>query len=191
MADAGDFFDEPRRNGDERTQDQPITGSWKLRADIGGSPAKGKRQQQQQEANEILLGDLWIAYRSDPARFVSYSRRTNFYAARSRYWPRAITYSTVMRFVRNNAEWQNIEHFISSSRQLGMQSRMRLTDITVQGFASLGVKVTYDPPELIILRDINKRLVDYADNDETREDEIKCSMFCHSALLRTKRMTVE
>jgi hypothetical protein len=162
------FFDDLKRDDDPAKRDQPLTGSWKLKIDFGSKPAKGRRQEQQNEATAILFGDLSVAYRADPKRWVSYSRRREFYSARSRYRPGAITFATVTGFVRNNVELGNIEHIVSSPRRRGTQSKMRLTEMTALGFSSQGAKLVYDPPELVILRDENKKLLDYIDNDEVR-----------------------
>jgi hypothetical protein len=162
------FFDDLKRDDDPARRDRPLTGSWKLKIDFGSKPAKGRRQEQQDEATAILFGELSIAHRAGPKRWVSYSRRREFYSARSRYQPGAITFATVTGFVRTNVELGNIEHVVSSPRRRGTQSKMRLTEMTALGFSSQGAKLVYDPPELIILRDRDGKLVDYADNDEVR-----------------------
>lgn len=166
--DQQEFNKDPDIDREPVSRDRPLTGCWKLLVDLGLSKPAEIRQQRHADAAAILYGDLLVAHRSNPRRWVSYSRRREFYARGRRYRPRAITLATVLRFVDTQLEWGNIEHKKSSPSQRGTQSRMRLAESTVIAFNQVGATLVYDPPELIILRDAEKELVDYCDDDRIR-----------------------
>jgi hypothetical protein len=149
-------------------RDQPLTGCWKLLARPKPKKLMGRRREKQYEARITLYGDLLVTYRSDPNGWVSYSRRKESYARRTRYLPESLTYTNVMRFVERAVERGIIDHKSSSPGQRGTQSRMRLSATAAHSFEHAGAKLIFAPPEIVILRDANKRLIDYADNDETR-----------------------
>src|SRR5262249_54800412 len=149
-------------------RDRPLSGCWKLPVDSSPGKPVGRRGQKQQAATNILYGELLVSYRVDPERYVSYSRRWDFYAHRTRYWPEPLSYTTVMRFVGREVERGIIENKSSSPGQRGIQSRMRLSATAAHSFEHGGANLIFDPPEIVILRDANKRLIDYADNAETR-----------------------
>ena len=168
IADPVSILDEdaiPRR-------DQPLTGCWHLLVHLDYGKPTGRRGDKQQAATSILYGDLLVAYRLDPERWVSYSRRKEFYAHRTRYWPEPLSYTTVMRFIEREAHG-NIENKSSSQGQRGTQSRMRLSPTAAHSFEQAGAKLIFDPPEIVVLRDANKQLIDYGDNAETRRIRFK------------------
>jgi hypothetical protein len=148
-------------------RDQPLTGCWKL-FDPDSRRAMGRRGEKEQAATDILYGDLLVTYRVDPKRWISYSRRREFYARRSRYLPKSLTYTNVMRFVEREVERGIIENKSSTPGQRGTQSRMRLLATAAHNFEHGGARLVFCPPEIVILRDVNKKLIDYIDNDETR-----------------------
>jgi hypothetical protein len=150
-----------------RHRDQPLTGCWKLLIDSDPGRPTGRRGEKEQAATNILYGDLFVTYRGDPERWVSYSRRRDFYAHRTRYWPELLSYTTVMRFVEREARG-SIENKTSAPGQRGTQSRMRLSATAAQRFEHGGVPLVFCPPEIVILRDVNKKQIDYIDNAETR-----------------------
>jgi hypothetical protein len=102
-------------------RDQPLTGCWKLLGHSDPGTPTGRREEKEQAATSILYGDLFVAYRIDPECWVSYSRRRDFYAHRTRYWPGPLSYTTVMRFIEREARG-NIENKSSSPGQRGTQS---------------------------------------------------------------------
>jgi hypothetical protein len=147
-------------------RDRPLTGCWSLPVERGAET--DRRGQKQQAAANILYGDLLLAYRVDPKRWLSYSRRKAFYARRTRYLPESLTYTNVMRFVEREVERGKVENESSSPRQRGTQSRMRLLATAAYSFEHAGAKLIFSPPEILILRDANKKLINYTDDDETR-----------------------
>src|SRR5262249_1992254 len=115
-------------------RDRPLTGCWKLLIDSDPVRPTGRRGEKQQAATNILFGDLFVAYRIDPKRWVSYSRREQFYSCQSRYRPEPLTYTNVIRFVEHEFERGRIENKSSSPGQRGTQSRMRLSTTAAQRF---------------------------------------------------------
>jgi hypothetical protein len=154
-------------------RDQPLTGCWKLTTHPDHGKPTGRRGDKQQAARSIVYGDLLMAYRLDPERWVSYSRRKEYYASRTRYFPGSLTYTNLVRFVDREVERKFIENKSSSPRQRGTQSRMRLSPTAAHSFEQAGAKLIFDPPEIVVLRDANKQLIDYTDNAETRRIRFK------------------
>ena len=115
-----------------------------------------------------MYGDLLVGYRADPERWLSYSRRKSFYASLGRYRQKALTFTTITRFIENAVKWENIEHQQSSPGQRGTQSRMRLLHSTARGLEHVGATLSYELPELVILRDSHKKYIDYIDDDAIR-----------------------
>jgi hypothetical protein len=126
-----------------------------------------------------------VAYRVDPQRWVSYGRRKESYARRTRYFPEPLTYTNVVRFVAREVEHGKIENESSSPHRRGTQSRMRLSPTEAHNFEQAGAKLIFNPPEIVILRDVNKELVNYTDNDETRRIRLKL-IAINDALAATK-----
>ncbi len=170
-----------------RHRDRPLAGCWKLLVHSDPGTPKGRRGEKEKAAISILYGDLFVTYRIDPKRWVSYSRRRDFYAHRTRYWPDTVSYTTVMRFIEREA--RNIENKSSSPRQRGTQSRMRLSATAAHGFEDGGANLIFDPPEIVILRDANKRFIDYTDNAETRR--IRFNLLAINDALATTELTYQ
>ncbi len=154
-------------------RDQPLTGCWNLLTQPDHGKPKERRRQKQQATTNILYGELLVAYRVDPERWVSYSRRRESYARRSRYQAEALTYTNVMGFVEREVERGIIENESSSPKRRGTQSRMRLSTTAAHTLEHAGAKLIFTPPEILILRDANKGFVNYTDNDETRRIRFK------------------
>src|SRR5262249_32082268 len=115
---------------------------------------------------------------------VSYSKRKEFYAHRTRYWPKSVSYTRVMWFIEREAPG-NVENNSSSPEQRGTQSRMRLLASAAYNFEHGGAELIFSPPEVVILRDANKDLVNYTDNDETQRIRFKL-IAINDALAATK-----
>jgi hypothetical protein len=150
----------------KQERDRPLTGCWKVVStgrDFASSG--GRREQVRDEATRLLLGDLLVTYRIGPDKWNSYSRRRGSYAP-SRYRWDCLTHATVTRFGDVNTIGKLIEHEKTRPGQRGWQSRMRLSAEGAQVYEQS--QVAYCPPESIILRDADKELLGYDDNDETR-----------------------
>ncbi len=148
-------------------RDRALTGCWKLLTNHGSEPPKRSRELKRREAEAIISGDLMTAHLNN--RWVSYSRRPEWYSARSRsrYHPPALTFQNLVRFVASAEASQMIEHQKSKPGWLGVQSRMRLTETGVLAIEQAGARLAYAPPEIIVLRSGIGKLAEYADNAET------------------------
>ena len=166
-------------------RDRPLTGCWKLLVDSDPRRPTGRRGEKERAATNLLYGDLLVAFRVDPEGCVSYSRRKEFYARRTRYLAESLTYTNVMRFVEREVERGIIDNKSSSPGRRGTQSRMRLSATAAPSFEHAGAKLIFAPPEIVILRDANKQLIDYADNAETRRIRFKL-IAINDALAATK-----
>src|SRR5580700_8272535 len=159
-----DVFERAAGQIQQSDRDRPITGAWRLRQVSSDGRLKKRRL-----AYECLLGDLMVAYQTDPNSYVSYSRRREFYASRrSRYWPSELTYANIIYFVDEGYDWA-IEHMKSKPGQHGRQSRMRLREsaaIAYQRYACS--QLIYAPPETILLKDREDKLIDYRDDGVTK-----------------------
>lgn len=168
MEDDGlDLFEEIARNQQKPGRDRPITAAWRLIVE----PQKrgGIRIQRQQAANERLLGDLMVTHRSNPAACMSYPRRPEFFSSRRiRYWPKDLTFARLMNFVEGDDWGWAIENMKSRPGQRGTQSRMRLRESAAEGLTQFKAKLIYDPPEIIVLRGDDGRLVDYPETAEAQ-----------------------
>jgi hypothetical protein len=99
-------------------------------------------------------------------RFISYSRRHDFYTENQRYYRPTYTYRGVIPAVDQLAAEGIIQHEKAPPGHRGFQSRFRATPDLLKELSA--VEVQYKPLELIVLRDANGNPVDYQDNRETR-----------------------
>jgi hypothetical protein len=170
-------------------RDQPLAGCWKLLVHSDSGKPPGRREEKEQAATSMLYGDLLVTYRIDPERWVSYSRRKEFYARRTRYQSKSLSYASVMRFVDREVERGFIENKTSLPGQRGIQSRMRLTAAAAHSFEHGDARLVFCPPEIVLLRDYNKDLIDYADTDETRR--IRSNLVAINSALAAMELTYQ
>jgi hypothetical protein len=87
----------------EPERDFPLGFHWSTDQDlIGGLGLPAARNDHYQEARNAVLTAAYLA--GKPGRWVSYSRRRAFYAARHRYQGLAFTYRTVLSAVADGVE---------------------------------------------------------------------------------------
>jgi hypothetical protein len=68
-----------------------------------------------------------VVGRADPKKWLSYSRRPEFYAGRrGRYWPKTYTYDTIVHTVDQLAALGFLDHEKMPPGNLGWQSRLSL-----------------------------------------------------------------
>lgn len=121
---------------------------------------------------KVLAVDLYVNHLSDPTRYLSYPRNHNA-LKNNRYNAIFIKPDLLVKMV----DWFNslgyvqnkIGHYFSNSKR---QSRVRATDKLIdlvrnRGLVSPLMIKTHKDTETIILRDKKKKVVDYADTDET------------------------
>lgn len=118
----------------------------------------------------FILGLAVKVFREDPERWISYSRNKNWYRweMRWRYWPVRNMYASTISAVDQSAAVDLIENHIAPPGNLGEQSRFRATPKLMALFEKSRIPLILDRPEIIILRDADKRPISYP---ETRETE--------------------
>jgi hypothetical protein len=115
------------------------------------------------EARDQILTEALVA---GPDRWISYSRRWEFYSHGQRYYRQTYTYRAIIPAVDQLAAEGLLDHQKMPQGHRGFQSRFRASDVLLKELGRL--PVIYRPFELLILRDLNGDLVDYRDNRETR-----------------------
>jgi hypothetical protein len=115
------------------------------------------------KAREQIIAE---AVAADPERWVSYSRRKNYYTGHQRYWRETHAYRAIVPAVDQLAREGLIEHEKMPSGHRGFQSRFRASPALI---AELKETITlYEPLEIILLRNADGELVDYQDNRKIR-----------------------
>src|SRR5262249_34089498 len=99
-------------------------------------------------------------------RYISYSRRKEFYAQRQRYYRETYSYRAIVPAVDQLAAAGQLDHEKMPPGSRGYQSRFRASDVLLKELEQ--VKVVYEPLETILLRDHDGYLVNYSDNRDTR-----------------------
>ena len=106
--------------------------------------------------------------RADKDSWISYSRREGFYTARTgRYWPTTYTYSTVVPTVDQLVAYGLLDHERMPPGHLGRQSRFRASNELIKFLDQSPFAVVHDPREVVILRDKNGDLIDYAETERS------------------------
>jgi hypothetical protein len=155
---------------DPRERDRPLTFHWTSIADwtrlpeLPWSSAKGKRGKCWNAALNSILTEAVLAH--DEGRWVSYSRRKEFYAGLTRYHGTAYTFATVTSVIAELVRLGLVEEERASPGQRGWQSRFRATPKLIQAFR--GASFKYQLQGLIRLKDEDGQLIDYRDTDATR-----------------------
>jgi hypothetical protein len=126
-------------------------------------PAPSKAYSQ---ARASIVLEALITERSEPGRWISYSRSKGWYAQGQRYRGRCYTFSTVPRAVDELEQLGLIEHDRAPPGRLGWQSRFRAAPALIEAVA-LPTTALYDPGETIRLKDEQGNLLDYRDTDAT------------------------
>lgn len=152
------------------SRDKPLSFHWKAAnddwvSDLGVPAPKSGRAR---EAVASILLDAWVEAITT-GRWISYSRRKEFYTGQQRYQGTAYSFSTVPPAIDMLAERGLIEHEKAEAKrprqgEEGRQSRFRAAP------AMLGMAPPMfadQPGELIRLKGPDKRLVDYRDTAAT------------------------
>jgi hypothetical protein len=145
------------------------------------------RTRDQQLVRGYILGALIDAGREDSERWVSYSRNHNYYAnaARKRYWPVRNMYAAVVSSVDQLDGLGLIEHERMPPGNLKWQSRMRAKPELLRLFAEKKIELMLAPPERILLRDKERRHVEYNDTEQTQRMRRKLEAFNEAAISQT------
>src|SRR5208282_3842426 len=148
-------------------RDRPLTFHWTARdlewVELLGLPSAHSRNFA--DARSAVLLNAIRPAQGTP-HWISYSRNHNHYnRARRRYHGRAFTCANVTRAVDQAAEFGFVESQVAEQGALGKQSRFRATAKLLR--STMDIPAVYQPSELIRLKDINGRLIDYRDTDAT------------------------
>src|SRR5215813_83447 len=118
--------------------------------------------------NQILAEALVIG-RADPDRWISYSRRREFYAVRrSRYHSGTYTYDLIVPAVDHLDALGLLDHQRMPPGNLGWQSRFKASHALLEILNQSPPVLVHEPKECILLRDQDDSPVPYADTDQTR-----------------------
>lgn len=163
---------EPPQSTGEQTQrerDRPLSFHWKAAPgwmkDLDLPTARSPRHQLARES--ILLEAVLAEVGGWPA--TSYSRRRAFYTDGRRYRGTAFTYDTVVPSVDELARLGLVSnHIAPAGRNVGRQSTFRATSALLGAVpADLVGTAEHVMHELVRLRDLDKRYVDYRDTERT------------------------
>jgi hypothetical protein len=125
---------------------------------------------------KVIVLDLYMGHQVDPEMYVGYSRRARDYSHKSRYNELGISYRFLRRVIDALMDEQlgYIEHHIGFKNResgKGFRSRMRATNRLLTMFASYSIEphmvTRTDSEEIIILRDSDKKDIEYVDTADT------------------------
>jgi hypothetical protein len=118
----------------------------------------------------LILAEAYIVGRADPDRWVSYSRRREFYAVRrSRYRPATYTYDLIVQAVDDLHALGLLAHQKMPPGNLGWQSRFKASRALLEALNQAPPVVVHEPKECILLRDQADELVPYKETVQTRQ----------------------
>jgi hypothetical protein len=115
------------------------------------------------KAREQIIAE---AVAAGPDRWISYSRRKNYYTDHQRYYRETHAYRAIVPAVDQLAGECLLDHEKMSPGHRGFQSRFRASPALIGELKETAT--LYDPLEIILLRDANGDLVNYQDNRKIR-----------------------
>lgn len=163
--------------------------------------AEGPRQRQRRSDDEArlvamldaIVCDLYVNYRSDPMRFLGYSRNRSDYTKQSRYLnplTSLTSVNAVVDFLLTQGYARGARGFYSRKANpfggpevtSGMRSRIRSTENLIRFLEGDFGVTTGDAGyragfEVIRLNDENKRLIEYDDTDATNDARLFLSKY--------------
>jgi hypothetical protein len=148
----------------QENRDRPLTLNW-MPADPDAYAQLGLSQltRNATKARDAIITEALVA---GPNRYISYSRRKEFYVQRQRYYRVTYSYRSIIPAVDQLAAAGLLDHEKRPPGSRGYQSRFRASDVLLKELEQ--VKVVYEPLETILLRDHDGYLVNYSDNRNTR-----------------------
>ena len=118
---------------------------------------------QHADALEAVISAVLVAYRVDPSRRISYTRRKQWYQAR-RYLPASCTYTTVKAAVDLLDRNGLVGHDRRLPFHLGWQSAIWAAPDLISAIEGAPPPLVLIPSETIILKDEAKHRMDYPDS---------------------------
>lgn len=118
-------------------------------------------------ARNSIIAEALIG--AETGQCVSFSRRKNAYAHQRRYRGTAYTYTTVIRATDQLDELGWIKVKKAAVGSLGWQSTFRATPTLIERVGGIDLGFSYNPHELIRLRNMERKLVPYAESEFTRQ----------------------
>jgi hypothetical protein len=136
------------------------------------------RSRNHDKARRAIILDAVLVGIAEPGRWISYSRRHDWWSTGQRYRGTAFTCATVSVSVDELHRLGLVESQVAAPRTRGWQSRLRATPALIEAarpalvFTPSGAPaVIYEPRELIRLKDANGTLIDY--DDTRRRDAMR------------------
>lgn len=138
------------------------------------------RERNQRTCLKVVLLNLYVCYKSDPTRYIRYSRSHRTW--KQRYNRLGLSPDQLRHVVDWLIELRYVESLPpknAKAKEERRQSRMRATRKLIERFGEFQVSplmiVRHNDAETIILKDAKKKLIEYEDTDETRRmrEELK------------------
>ena len=146
-------------------RDMPLCFRWKAeRSAIAGLCLPPARDGNHEDARTAVLTQALLA--DEVKRWVSFSRRKAYYAARRRYFGTSFTYRNVLDAVADGVNAGLLEEDRALPGSRGRQSRFRATPILASHLKDCPVR--FEPHEVICLRNHDGQPVAYTDTERTR-----------------------
>jgi hypothetical protein len=149
-------------------RDRPLGFHWTINDELLESlDLPAVKNNADSSCRNAIVSELLIA--AESGQSVSYSRRKNFYSEAHRYLGTAYTYTRVLRAVDELADAGLVMLCNAPPGVKGRQSTMRARPSLLEAVGRQDLGLRFDPHELIRLKDDDKRYLDYADNEFTRQ----------------------
>jgi hypothetical protein len=146
-------------------RDLPLTFRWRTDPEaIAALGLASARTSRHEDALNAVFSEAKLAYERN--RWVSFSRRPEWYVGRHRYYGRSYGYKPVLNGVADGVSAGLLEEDRASPRTRGRQSRFRATPRLYALFR--GAPIRSHRHEVIWLRDDRRRPVNYVDTALTR-----------------------
>jgi hypothetical protein len=140
---------------------QTIDQNWAAPLNLPPVPARKRH------TSKAILLQAIMAARMGYAT-VSYSRRTASYVGQRRYHGPNYTYAQVVPAIDQFGQLGLLEQWTPTPGVRGLQSTFCATPLLLQAISpALVARIVQRPRELIRLRDADRKLIDYADNEHT------------------------
>ena len=164
-------------------RDKPLSFHWRAVDEtwIDNLGLPKPRSRKHDEARRAVIVDAALTGIAEPSRYISYSRRHDWWASGKRYRGSAFTSATVPNAVDELTGEGLLDSQVAPPGSRGWQSRFCATSALIAAArpalvlpATGAPTVIYDPGELIRLKDADGNLIDY--EDTRRTDAMRCQM---------------